>query len=366
MLKTECQDFRTVQEVQSILDVICYPVLSVQWENSTPLLQDDDHHAGMKEFHSVCKLTAIILLKDFDSEIAKGIIEKIQTAVLHCLEDAHTVGTRVGPETAHEDTSSKWSVSETNFTIFSALEILDYLLSLLSQTDLSDLLTQQWYKEFTSNAIDILEFGEPVVCARLCSIIMRKGVTLEETVQWVWSKVISIYEKTLLDAAPSKVARGNIYLVLCSLVDVYLPFGPGGYSSFHGNLYFWDIIRQGLLHHQDPLTRKRAVFLLRRTLAVVSSQGKIFCIDKDTDQSESGRDRVPLFGWHPDDAEAYVHVWNDFFLLFEALDEVQVRTKMEQYSSCWFREEGRYSFLNMSLTKTFVPQFDLSLMRLLT
>ncbi|KAJ8045438.1 putative methyltransferase TARBP1 [Holothuria leucospilota] len=320
-LKTEFKDLKTVQELQSILDVICYPVLSVHWESSTPLLHDG-YHEGVKEFHSVCKLTATILLKDFDSEFARVIIGKIRTAVLHCLEDAHSVGTKVGPDQDEGSTTGS-SPADTNFTIFSALEILEYLLSLMPQPALSDLVTQGWYSELTANAIDILESGEPVVCARLCSIIMRKGVTSEETVRQVWSKVVSMHRKTLLDNRVSKDARGNIYLVLCSLVDIFLPIGSKQ-SCFYFDLSFWDIIRQGLLHHQDPLTRKRAVFLLRRTIAVVSSQEKILHINQDTDQSGAGNDGIGLFSWDPKDAEMYLKVWNDFFLLYEALDEVQI------------------------------------------
>lgn len=278
-LKTEFKDLKTIEELQSILDVVCYPVLSVHWESSALLLHDG-YHEGIKAFHSVCKLTATILLKDFDSEFARVIIGKIRTAVFHCLEDAHSVGTMVGPE-QDEGSTTRSSPVDTNFTIFSALEILEYLLSLMSQPALSDLVTQEWYSELTANAIDILESGESVVCARLCSIIMRKGVTSEETVQQVWSKVISMHRKTQLDSRLSIDARGNIYLVLCSLVDIFLPIGSQK-SCFYFDLTFWDIIRQGLLHHQDPLTRKRAVFLLRRTLAVISSQEKILHINQDT------------------------------------------------------------------------------------
>lgn len=325
-LISEQEDFECdLDELKLVLDIVCYPYLATCQDSSR------ENPGGIKDekskvFHSASRLIATLLQKskEFDP-VATVIVSGIDSAISLYLEETHAInsdlGTGEGEGNINIPEQDVAMSGEKKFSIFAALEVLDCLLATSTTPFLSKLFTTTWYQELTTNAIDILEFGEPVVCARLCSIIMRKSNTEVEVVQRVWRKVQSIYQNSQSDAPTNN--RSNIYLILSVLADRLLAPDVASASSLHVDSTFWAIVRRGLLHHRDPLTRKRAVFLLKRALEVATVKGESFTVFI-SDEERAEETKYPLLSWNPENKERLLEVWNDFFLLYEALDEVQV------------------------------------------
>ncbi|PIK44702.1 putative methyltransferase TARBP1 [Apostichopus japonicus] len=287
-LISEQEDFECdLDELKLVLDIVCYPYLATCQDSSR------ENPGGIKDekskvFHSASRLIATLLQKskEFDP-VATVIVSGIDSAISLYLEETHAInsdlGTGEGEGNINIPEQDVAMSGEKKFSIFAALEVLDCLLATSTTPFLSKLFTTTWYQELTTNAIDILEFGEPVVCARLCSIIMRNLIP----------------SRPIL--APDVASA----------------------SSLHVDSTFWAIVRRGLLHHRDPLTRKRAVFLLKRALEVATVKGESFTVFI-SDEERAEETKYPLLSWNPENKERLLEVWNDFFLLYEALDEVQI------------------------------------------
>ena len=79
---------------------------------------------------------------------------------------------------------------------------------------------------------------------------------------------------------------------------------------------FWLLVQTGLVH-ANPLTRKRALYLLKRaTDFALTNHLDLTCHDAS---SASVHNAVPLF-------EARCKIWDDFFLCIELLEETSVRS----------------------------------------
>ncbi|XP_061415511.1 probable methyltransferase TARBP1 isoform X2 [Lethenteron reissneri] len=81
---------------------------------------------------------------------------------------------------------------------------------------------------------------------------------------------------------------------------------------------FWRTLQDGL-RHAMPLSRKRAVFLLKRAVDVSESLSRdVTCSDDDD------RDGVPVFWWSAEAAPALLPVWESYILVLETLEENQL------------------------------------------
>ena len=115
-------------------------------------------------------------------------------------------------------------------------------------------------------------------------------------------------------AAGSSTGTFNqTYSILCGLADFLS--SPDNYSLFH-QAEFWEIIQMGLVMN-EPLTRKRSMYLLKRALDLLDKQPCNLMV-----LSEKGNH---IFYWLPDKEDTLISIWRDFVLIMETLDEKQVQ-----------------------------------------
>lgn len=129
--------------------------------------------------------------------------------------------------------------------------------------------------------------------------------------QAVWNVVKQISSS---HAAGSATGTFNqTYAILCGLADFF--FDPVNHSLFL-QAGFWEIIQQGLVLN-EPLTRKRSMYLLKRALDLLDKQPCDLLV-----LSEKGN---RIFYWSCAKKDLLMSIWRDYVLLMETLDEKQVQ-----------------------------------------
>ena len=103
------------------------------------------------------------------------------------------------------------------------------------------------------------------------------------------------------------------YAILCGLEDYFI--SPGNYILFD-KAEFWEIIGKGLVLN-EPLIRKRTMYLLKRALDLLDKQPCDLSV-----MSEKGG---CIFYWSSEGKESLRIIWQDYILLMETLDEKQVQ-----------------------------------------
>ena len=87
---------------------------------------------------------------------------------------------------------------------------------------------------------------------------------------------------------------------------------------------FWIILQSGF-YHSSPLTRKRALYLLKRILDTVELQGApLQSLPPDGDGGGGAGKPDPIFWWSPRHTAELSGVWQSFILLIESIAEKQV------------------------------------------
>ena len=107
------------------------------------------------------------------------------------------------------------------------------------------------------------------------------------------------------------------YTVLCALADwLFLDKDPSGVTlKLLSKSEFWLVLQSGF-YHSNSLTRKQAMYLLKRILDT---------LDKgDASVNDSSLADVK-FWWSAEAKKELLNVWNDYILLMETLEEKQVR-----------------------------------------
>uniref|UniRef100_A0A3Q1FCJ3 tRNA (guanosine(18)-2'-O)-methyltransferase TARBP1 n=1 Tax=Acanthochromis polyacanthus TaxID=80966 RepID=A0A3Q1FCJ3_9TELE len=82
------------------------------------------------------------------------------------------------------------------------------------------------------------------------------------------------------------------------------------------SLQFWRMVQDGLIH-RDSVSRKRALYLLKRCAALSEEQG-LNCPLSPSEEDET------LFKWVPDKSKLLREFWEDYALVMETLEENQV------------------------------------------
>ncbi|XP_014671004.1 PREDICTED: uncharacterized protein LOC106811798 [Priapulus caudatus] len=196
--------------------------------------------------------------------------------------------------------------------------LIDVLLRSITVTSPSDVVTSKILTDAIPNILRASEGDE------FASYLRR-----------IWDGVLDVGRAHHDERTTAAAAQ---CLVLCALVDFFLPEksffsscemgslpndGPGenpltisAESSAGSGLdmvgddRFWAIVQNGLID-DDPLTRKRAGYLLQRTLSSVESR-------------KLGKTESALFRWSAKCATAYSRLWENYVLLLETLEEKQV------------------------------------------
>jgi len=108
--------------------------------------------------------------------------------------------------------------------------------------------------------------------------------------------------------------------LLVALSDFVMENVDIGEESFLKKSEFWSLIQAGLFH-SNVLTRKQALYLLKRTTDMACSYKKdicSLCFDTYLSEKDSKEKKMVYF------YQAQSSIWNDFFLCIELLEETSV------------------------------------------
>lgn len=161
--------------------------------------------------------------------------------------------------------------------------------------------------------LNILPHTTESLCGKVTGLVLPKFLEYKRTerCEAVWNVVKRISPS---HAAGSATGTFNqTYAILCGLADFF--FGPDNHSLFQ-QAELWEIIQQGLVLN-EPLTRKRSMYLLKRALDLLDKQPCDLLV-----LSEKGS---RIFYWSCDKKDSLMSIWRDYVLLMETLDEKQVQ-----------------------------------------
>lgn len=190
-----------------------------------------------------------------------------------------------------------------------------------------DLVYIQFYIDLSLNIIYDLT-GNSAVCKTCINILSSTCLSSEAFKRVVLEKSFQKLKETkLLNEKNISKKKLEMYVqdanlsLMTSLADFLLPT-----TSFQGNngsqteldylrlTEYWDLIQSGLTH-TNPLTRKRALYLLKRTTDLASLKK----IDMKSTYADvyANNHQVHLY-------DAASSLWNDYFLCLEILEESSV------------------------------------------
>ena len=184
------------------------------------------------------------------------------------------------------------------------------------------------HKLFTG-LVKLLETVSQRICHFTCSYVLPHFLLSADSVV---NRLHALWEAVckFTDTSSATVECGNRNLAFVILCCFSVPFIGGGsclgnpsHSSLElrplildirGKKEFWHLIQDGLVE-QDPLNRKRSMFLLQH------------CVSSSADlQSDSSPILSPrgVFWWYQENGVDLQQVWGDFMLMMETLEEKQV------------------------------------------
>lgn len=103
------------------------------------------------------------------------------------------------------------------------------------------------------------------------------------------------------------------FAILCGLADFFC--SPGNSYNLFDKPEFWEMIQNGIVLN-EPLSRKRSMYLLKRSLDVLDKQlGDLSVVSKKGNR---------IFYWASMNKDSLRSLWQDFVLIMETLDEKQV------------------------------------------
>lgn len=103
------------------------------------------------------------------------------------------------------------------------------------------------------------------------------------------------------------------FAILCGLADFFC--SPGNSYNLFDKPEFWEMIQNGIVLN-EPLSRKRSMYLLKRSLDVLDKQlGDLSVVSKKGNR---------IFYWAFTNKDSLRSLWQDFVLIMETLDEKQV------------------------------------------
>ncbi|XP_028325214.1 probable methyltransferase TARBP1 isoform X2 [Gouania willdenowi] len=139
--------------------------------------------------------------------------------------------------------------------------------------------------------------------------------TLNQRLSLVLEDLLSCYSS---DRSPALTQRTLLCVTALSdhLLVPHTTSPPSYDSDPRLSVHFWRMIQDGLIH-RDGLSRRRALYLLRRSAAVSVDQAV------DWPPATWEQDEI-LFRWTPSKHKLLREFWEDYFLVMETLEENQV------------------------------------------
>uniref|UniRef100_UPI00358F8850 probable methyltransferase TARBP1 isoform X1 n=2 Tax=Myxine glutinosa TaxID=7769 RepID=UPI00358F8850 len=200
-------------------------------------------------------------------------------------------------------------LSTLKFDVHVAIELLAYASPVLSTDHVAsscpDLLTL---------IISALEVAEEGVASRILSRLLPVTLAMagdEAVVSDLWRtlKTWSITDHTVT----------RIITVLCAHAEHFLPNGlPTATLDLRLDATFWYAVQQGL-SHVSLMTRKRAVYMLKRIVDVSASlQNTIICRTGSTPEESA-----PIFWWTDISSNHLLSMWEHYILIMQSLEETQ-------------------------------------------
>ena len=271
----------TLSDLSQLIEHVCYNVIQQsdmhsykqghQWSSDDPLIQ------------SVYKLFAAILQMPYSSAYL-GLKSRIQR---ECLEGIHYYSEeqRLLVNLTAIDHEGRLH-HEAGLSIQNTMGILDHLLNSLKpqETDCEST-DNTWLEECFQSFLDVLEFSEATTCSHVSGILLPKLLKsstshkLHERLSVIWRRLLSVHKSC---AEKTSRQTSNVYIALCGLSEFYIPIMPLSISSEQTtdlldfssswllcNNDFWRVLQSGLVH-VDPLARKQACYLMKRSIEMVS------------------------------------------------------------------------------------------------
>ena len=112
------------------------------------------------------------------------------------------------------------------------------------------------------------------------------------------------------------------FAILCGLADFFC--SPGNSYNLFDKPEFWEMIQNGIVLN-EPLSRKRSMYLLKRSLDVLDKQS--------SDLSVVSKKGNRIFYWASRNKNSLRSLWQDFVLIMETLDEKQVEIHLQIYGN---------------------------------
>ncbi|XP_038072691.1 probable methyltransferase TARBP1 isoform X2 [Patiria miniata] len=317
---------------------------------------EQSHLQGQQRSHSeemmqsVYKLFAAILLTPNMSGY-RELKSRIQQTCLEGLCSYSEEQRLLVNLTLVENDDGKTSSSSSAFSIKDISEILYYTLKTAGPWDTDSEyphvgVEDSWLEDCFRHLLDILEYSDAATCSHASGILLPKLLSLskdklEIRLSSIWQRLLNVY-RTAADEKSKQTS--NVYIALCGLSEFYIPVvlpstpdQQSASSSLLADGAFWRVVQAGLVH-TDPLARKQACFLMKRSIesasvnhvtipnesTVLSAAGIATCQEQSSEPGCTASEAASLFWWSPDSQKKLLAVWGDFFLMYETLDEVQV------------------------------------------
>ena len=190
------------------------------------------------------------------------------------------------------------------------------------------------YRKLNDVICESLLHVDDQICGKIAGTVLPQifinstKETKIRSISLIWSQIQHMFtkygQKTFRTKAIHPLSERPLML-LCGLADWLFPVDDvmALKTPVVSEPGFWIILQSGFFHF-NPLTRKRALYLLKRILDTVEQQGKPVESLKPPPESTEVTTSEPLFWWDPQHAAELSAIWQNFILLIESVAEKQV------------------------------------------
>ncbi|KAI8482105.1 Tar (HIV-1) RNA binding protein 1 [Branchiostoma belcheri] len=280
---------------EEVINTICIP--SLKAVNTSRVGKTKDSSEPQR-LHAACELLIRCLSLSGSSQ-STDLIDSVALLIDASLR-TYCEEQRLGYDSDHRDV----------LDVKTAVEVMNYLLK-----HASNLSTHHEFEtQLFPRVLDTLEhsrFYTEGTSSRVVGILLPKFLSNADRYQ---ERISAIWDLLLRLKTGGQDAVEKAFLLLCGLADHFF----GGACSFDVSSQgeFWALLQVGLLTGTNAVTRKRAMYLLKRALDTISRHDRtITCADADTGL---------LFWWSPARSAQLMPVWQDYILIIETLEENQV------------------------------------------
>ena len=212
-------------------------------------------------------------------------------------------------------------------TAYNSMDIHTTIHVLATIIDRTELLEAKNLMPIVDAVLTLLTVAESHVAGKVMGTVVPKLLKSNKDLEAaclhsLWETTINLFkeygQKTYRSGLSNPMSN-RPFLILCALADWLFPVDRQREmdSSILKQPEFWVIIQSGF-YHANSLSRKRAMYLLKRILDITESSGVNVSCQSD------GQGQTPVFWWKSEHREKFVNMWQDFMLLLETLEEKQV------------------------------------------